>query len=219
VRNAGANALGVNADARGALRVLASNGLKAIVQPGYWSNDSCSFTWSDAHVVRSVTRVARLAATRMFYIADEPDADACPNAPRLIAQRTRLLHKIAPGVPTVLANYRQLAAFRGSADVFALDTYPCSVRRYGGCAYHYITDIAAEADALSIRYFGVIQAFGDPWGFTLPTRKQLRKIFRTWRATKMEGYFVFAWDWPQQYPEYWLKRHKRLIRELAAQAQ
>jgi hypothetical protein len=210
----GVNAFGIAADDYTLLNSLAARGMKAWVHPGWYLNSTCSFTWSDDQVRQVVPKIAGGGAVLTYYIADEPDVTRCPNAPQQLAARSALIHSLAPGSQTMLANWHQLPDFAHAVDTFALDMYPCSVPWYGGCALHYVTDLAAQADSLGLRYYGVVQAFGDAAGFTLPSATQLHDIFNTWRATHMVGYFVFAWDWPQSDPSYWLANHPDLLSQL-----
>jgi hypothetical protein len=212
---AGVNTFGTMADNYPLLDSLAGRGLKAWVNVGWYVNSSCSFTWSDDYVRSVVARIASNPAVWAYYIADEPDVTKCPNAPQQLAERTQLIHSLAPGSQTMIANWHQLSEFAHSADVFALDMYPCSVAWYGGCALHYVSDIAHEADTLGLRYYAVVQAFGDPWGFSLPSPSQLHDVFTAWRSTKMLGYLVFAWDWPSSDSSYWLTKHADVLAQLA----
>ena len=106
----------------------------------------------------------------------------------------------------------QLKRFAGTVDVIGLDHYPCSHRN--GCDYSVIDEQAAVADRLKIRYWGVIQAFGDDW-YRMPTRDELHSQFLFWRATNMEGYLVFAWRWPKKRPDLWLAHRPDLRAQLA----
>jgi hypothetical protein len=73
---------------------------------------------------------------------------------------------------------------------------------------------AAVPDRLGIRYWGVIQAFGDDY-YKLPTPQELHEEFLYWRATRMQGYDVFAWQWPRDRPALWLANHPDLQAQLA----
>jgi hypothetical protein len=127
------------------------------------------------------------------------------------AARSALLHKQVPGIETVIALYQHVSQFAHSADALALDPYPC---QNGHCDYSSITELAAEADRDGVKYYGIVQAFGDPPHYDLPTTAQLHRIFQTWRATNMSGYFVFAWSWPQEDPSLWLENTKPLLGQL-----
>jgi hypothetical protein len=49
----------------------------------------------------------------------------------------------------------------------------------------------------------------------LPTPAELHEEFRDWRATRMEGYVVFAWHWPSGSPSMWLANHPEFQDQLA----
>jgi hypothetical protein len=197
-----------------ALRRIAQAGGRVWVQPGQWDGSTCSLTDSDAVAVRKARAAAATGGVVGFYLADEPDVDACPNAPAVLAARTALLHRAVPGIETVIALYQNAAEFAHSADALALDPYPC---QNGRCDYSSITELASEADRAGVRYYGVVQAFGDPPHYNLPTGAQLHRIFRTWRATHMSGYFVFAWSWPTTNPSLWVENTKPLLSQLRAE--
>jgi hypothetical protein len=211
---AGLDAFKVSADDYALLSTLSSKGLHAWAEPGFYVKSTCSFSWSDAQVRSVLPVIATNPAVAGYYISDEPDVTTCPSAPQQLAARTALIHSLVPGSETVIANWHQLDSFAHSADAFALDMYPCSISWYGGCALHYVSDIAHTADSLGLKYYGVVQGFGDPWGFTMPTADQLHQVFQAWRATNMKGYFVFAWDWPSSDPSYWLINHSDVLAQL-----
>ena len=74
--------------------------------------------------------------------------------------------------------------------------------------------VAAEADRLGVRYWGVIQAWGEDDWYRLPTRSELHNQFVHWRATNMEGYLVFAWHYPDDLPALWLANRPGLQAQL-----
>ena len=96
--------------------------------------------------------------------------------------------------------------------MLGLDHYPCSIEN--GCDYSKIDKQAAEADRLGVRYWGVIQAFGDDW-YKMPTPEELHQQFVHWRATDMEGYLVFAWRSPSTDSSRWLANNPELQSQLA----
>jgi hypothetical protein len=192
---------------------LATRGVKGFVWLGGYSNTSCAFNRSDAWVRSHVAAIADSRAVGAYFIDDEPDAARCPNAPREIRARSRMVKSIDPGPPTFIVTYKiaQLQRLAGTVDVIGLDHYPCTIEH--GCDYAKIGKQAAAADRLGIRYWGVIQAHGDDW-YKLPTRDELHFQFVHWRATKMEGYLVFAWNWPREHRALWLANDPELKRQL-----
>lgn len=196
------------------LRALRRRGLTGVVWLGPYSNDTCSFEHSDAWVRRHVSAVAGSPAIAAYFIDDEPDGVKCPHAPEQFRARSALVKRIDPRPPTLMVTYHvdQLQLFAHTVDVIGLDHYPCSIQH--GCDYSKIVAEAAEADRLGIRYWGVIQAYGDEW-YKLPTPEELHMQFSFWRSTRMEGYLVFAWRWPPGRPGLWLSNHPQLQTELA----
>lgn len=57
---------------------------------------------------------------------------------------------------------------------------------------------------------------GDDW-YRVPTPEELHEQFLRWRASRMEGYFVFAWHWPANDSTLWLANHPELQAQLAVE--
>jgi hypothetical protein len=200
------------------LNQLAARGLKGFIWLGGYSNSRCTFREGDRWVRSHIRKIRRHPAVAAYLIDDEPDAAKCPTAPAQMKARAKLVRSIdrRRGRPTFLVIYRneQLKRFAGTVDVLALDKYPCSHKF--GCVYSKIDRMAAKADRLGIRYWGVIQAHGDDW-YRLPTPEELHQEFVRWRATNMEGYLVFSWAWPPDDPALWLANHPELQQQLAVE--
>ena len=195
---------------------LVSAGIKGFVWLGGYSNSTCSFNYSDDWVRSHVANVAGNPGVAAYFIDDEPDAVACPDAPAQIKARSDLVKSLDPGPPTFIVVYKvdQFKLWAGKVDVLGLDRYPCSIKN--GCDYTKIDAEAAEADRLGVRYWGVIQAHGDDW-YKVPTPDELHQEFVHWRATRMEGYLVFAWAWPSWDSSLWLANHPELQQQLAVE--
>src|SRR5215211_217642 len=195
---------------------LTKRGLEGFVWLGGYSNTTCSFVKSDRWVRTRVAEIAHTHGVGAYFIDDEPDASKCANSPAQIRARSRLVKSIDSRVPTFLVTYHvdQLKLFARTVDVIGLDHYPCS--RKHGCDYSVIDEQAAEADRLGIRYWGVIQAYGDDW-YALPSPDDLHRQFERWRQTEMEGYLVFGWRWPLDQPDLWLERQRQLHSQLAGE--
>jgi hypothetical protein len=193
---------------------LAARGLKGFVWLGGYSNESCAFRESDDWVRDRVRAIAGHPAVAAYLIDDEPLAEECPRAPAQVRARADLVKSIDPGPPTFVVLYRveELASFAGTVDVLAVDRYPCSRRH--GCDFAKIDEAVAELDRLGVRYWGVLQAHGDNW-YQVPSPAQLHEQFVRWRASNMEGYFVFSWRWPDRRPALWLANHPELQAQLA----
>jgi hypothetical protein len=197
---------------------LAERGLKAFIWLGGYSNARCRFREGDSWVRSHVRAIRRHPAVRAYLIDDEPDAARCPGAPAQMKARAKLVRSIdrRRQRPTFIVVYRreQLRRFAGTVDLLALDEYPCS--HEFGCVYSKIDRMAAHADRLGIRYWGVIQAHGDDW-YKLPSPEELHEIFARWRATNMEGYMVFSWAWPPGDRSLWVANHPELQEQLAVE--
>lgn len=195
------------------MRALGARGLKGIVWLGGYSNERCAFNQTDGWVRTHVGAIAGDPAVAGYFIDDEPDAVKCPAAPRQMKARSTLVKSIDPRPPTFLVDYKveQFKLWAGTVDVLGLDHYPCS--RAHGCDYSIIDEQAAEADRLGVRYWGVVQAAGDDY-YKVPTKEELSRQFSHWRATRMEGYLVFAWRWPPRNSSLWLANNPQLQKQL-----
>jgi hypothetical protein len=195
---------------------LAARGLKGFVWLGGYSNTTCKFNYSDDWVRSHVSAVAGNPGVGAYFIDDEPDPVACPNVANQIKARSNLVKSIDPGPPTFMVDYKvdQFWRWAGKTDILGLDHYPCSIK--DGCDFSKIDEQAAEADRLGIRYWGVIQAHGDDW-YKVPTPEELHQEFVHWRATNMEGYLVFSWQFPDDDPALWLANSPELQVQLAVE--
>ena len=68
--------------------------------------------------------------------------------------------------------------------------------------------------ALAFVALAVFPMFGDDY-YKLPTVAELRQQFARWRKTRMEGYLVFSWRYPDDRPDLWLANHPELHAQLA----
>jgi calcineurin-like phosphoesterase family protein len=173
---------------------------RGLVWFGDYHNSSCTWEVSDAELRRDVREMARDPKVFGYFISDEPDPTACPGAPAQHRARTRLIHALSPGKPTVLlvdsnsgrATLKQIPEWAGTADLFALDPYPC----YRGkpCNFDWIDKVIRAADKAGLSYWGVAQAFADStWRW--PTKAEERHMVSQWAASRQSGYMTFAWRW------------------------
>lgn len=195
---------------------LAARGLKGMVWLGDYSNTTCTFNESDDWIRSHVSAIAGNAGVGAYFITDEPDPAKCPNAPHQVKARSDLVKSIDARPPTFMVDYKvdQFKLWAGKTDILGLNHYPCSIEN--GCDYSKIDEQAAEANRLGIRYWGVLQAFGDDW-YKVPTPEELHEQFVHWRGTAMEGYLVFAWRWPRDDSSLWLANHRELQSQLAVE--
>jgi len=173
---------------------------RGLVWLGDYDNSSCTWEVSDAKLRSDVPAMARDAKVFGYFISDEPDPAACPAAPAQHRARTRLIHALSPGKPTVLlvdsnsgrATLKQIPEWEGAADLFALDPYPC----YRGkpCNFAWIDRVIRAADNAGLSYWGVVQAFADStWRW--PTKGEERHMLSQWAASRQSGYMTFSWRW------------------------
>jgi hypothetical protein len=191
-----------------------ADGASAWVQPNIWQG--CGYEYSQSQALTWAKQAVATGAVSGFYVADEPSVSGCSSAPSQIAAWTATLHANFPGIPTIIATYdsTDLTNFAHSADMFALDTYPC---QYGnGCDYSWITSLAAAADKLGVQYVGVAQAFGGNGQFDLPTASQLQRIITTWKATNEVGYVVYAFSAVGMPSSTWLQNDPGLLSTISA---
>jgi chitodextrinase len=185
-------------------------GLKGMVWVGDYDNGTCSWEVSDASLTSTITAAKGDAKVYGWFISDEPNPVACPNAPAQHAARSALIHSIDPGTKTfeVLDSngfsgnltqdaIDQIPQWVGTADFIGLDPYPCLAGK--SCNYTFLKNMIAKADAAGIPYVGVLQAFDSTnigEQFRLPTASELQAMVSIWAASHEAGSAYFAWDWP-----------------------
>jgi hypothetical protein len=202
-----------------------TGGLKGLTWVGDYDNSTCSWQVPDSTITSEVEAHRGDPHIGVWFISDEPDPHACPDAYAQHRARSALIHAADPNARTLIVvdsnsgrqTLDQMAGWEGAADVFGLDPYPC--RQDGPCHYDWIDAVVASADAAELPYWGVVQAFGDPPGgsWRLPTPDEIHEQFVHWRASAMTGYLVFAWRWPDGYSSLWLANHPELQAALRAE--
>jgi hypothetical protein len=176
-------------------------GQRALVWIGNYDQAACSFSRSNSEISRALTGLARDPRVAGYYIADEAD-DAqpafgghCPDVLRQVAARSRLVHRLAPGVFTyeVVAEPSDFAAFAHATDVLGADPYPCRDDLF--CDWATIPRyIAALRAAHVARYWGVLQAFSGA-GWRYPTPAELRTMIGQWERSDWQGEQTFSWNY------------------------
>lgn len=219
------------------------SGLRGLVWVGDYDNLTCTFEESDSQLQSDVTTHMGDSKVGVWFIADEPDPFSCPTAYAQVKNRTALIHSIDSSAKVLVVldsnsaqqSLAQMAGWVGTADIFGLDPYTCW-QGQSSCQYEWIDQVAAEADAVGLPYWGVVQAFGDTssgdwfaaldsngneiWGQArLPTVDELHEEFVHWRATHMQDYLVFAWEWPKDDSALWLANQPDLISQLTTENQ
>ena len=216
--------------------------LKGLVWVGDYDNGTCDWQVSDGTLTARVTEHKDNPKVGAWFISDEPDPFGCPSAYAQHKARVALINGIDPGTPvlTVLdsnsgqASLDQMQTWAANGDVFGMDPYTC-LQGASSCAFEWIDRLAAEADRVGMRYWAMVQAFGEPDGSgpymvyldaaggshsgrpRLPTPAEMHEQFEHWRATRMEGYLAFAWKWPDGSPAVWLANQPALQQQLAVE--
>jgi hypothetical protein len=174
-------------------------GTRGLVWVGDYDNSTCSWELSDAALQRE-TAGGGDAKVAGYFFSDEPDPDACPNAPAQHRARSQLLHRLDPGKLTVMVmdtnsgprTLAQIPSWVGAADYVGIDPYPCY--QHKACDYAWIDTVIAAANRAHLRYWGVVQAFDDDtWRW--PTPAEAQHMLGQWRRSRQSGYMVFAWRW------------------------
>ena len=180
-------------------------GSRGLVWVGDYDNTTCSWEESDAALNSQVTAARGDAKVFGYFISDEPNPYACPNAPAQHKARSDLIHSIDPTKPTVIVldsngftgrntqdALDQMPLWKGTADYIGLDPYPCY--QSSPCDYSWIDKTIQAANAAGLNYWGVIQAFNDS-SWRWPTADELSHMINQWGASKQTGYMTFAWTW------------------------
>jgi hypothetical protein len=177
-------------------------GTRALLWVGDWSNDSCTWQISDADLTRQVRATANDKHVAGYYYSDEPDPVACPDAPAQHMARSKLIRGLAPAKFTVMvassnsdSSPAELPLWRGAATFVGIDPYPCY--RAKPCDFGDVTRMIRAADRAHIRYWGVLQAFGDD-GWRWPTASELTTLTGIWGRSHAEGSMTFSWTWDGQ---------------------
>ena len=181
-------------------------GAQALYWLGDYDNSTCSWQVSDSTVSTTVQRMVGDSKIFGYFISDEPNPYACPNAPAQHKARSDLIHSIDPTKPTVIVldsngftsmgskdAIDQIPLWKGTATYIGLDPYVCYTWSTT-CDYARIDANISAADAAGINYWGVVQAFNDgSWRW--PTADELQHILNQWGASHQSGDMAFAWTW------------------------
>lgn len=190
-------------------------GARALVWVGDYDNSTCSWSVSDAALEQEVASMANDPKVAGYFFSDEPDPFACPQAPAQHRARSRLVHANDPHALTVMvadsnsgnASLTQIPLWAGAADYVGLNPYVCYRSR--ACNFAWLDKIIRAADRARLRYWGVVQAFGDAeWRW--PTPREERRMLARWAASNQRGYMTFAWRWAG----HTLSSHANLLRVL-----
>ena len=176
-------------------------GTRGLVWLGDYDNTTCSWQQSDAEVRGIVQNSVGDPKVAGFFISDEPDPFACPDAPAQHRARTDLIHQLDPSAFVVMVvdsnsgdqTLSQIPLWKGAADYIGLDPYPCYTNK--PCDYGWIDTVVQAADAAGLDYWGVVQAFRDTGNWRWPTADELAHMLGQWSASHESGMMTFAWSW------------------------
>jgi PKD repeat protein len=175
--------------------VPVGSGVAGIVWLGDLDNSTCTFALDDASVTSTVAAHRGDARVFAYYIADEPDASTCANAPALLQARTALVHAADPAARTfsVFSEPATFASFVPTVDIPATDPYPCKPSQ--PCDTTMIPAYAAAMRATgATKWWGVLQGFGSgSWRW--PTGAEMHAMIRQWCGAGWSGAATFAWTW------------------------
>jgi chitodextrinase len=178
------------------------SGTRGLVWLGNYDNSTCQFQVSDAQIQADLAGAAGDSKIAGYFLADEPDPNACPNAPAQIAARSQLVHRTDtdPSHFTLMVmdsnsgsvSLNQVPLWKGVTDYVGLDPYPCYQNQ--PCKFSWIDQIISAANSAGLNYWGIVQAFNDStWRW--PTADELTHMLNQWAASNETGYGVFAWTW------------------------
>jgi Calcineurin-like phosphoesterase len=182
------------------------SGTRGLIWVGDYNNSTCSWEIADSTLTSELQRMIGDAKIFGYFISDEPNPYACPNAPTQHRARSDLIHSIDPAKPTVIVldsngftgmgshdAIDQIPLWKGTATYIGLDPYVC-YSWSSTCDYARIDANIRAANRAHLRYWGVVQAFNDgSWRW--PTASEARHMLRQWSRSRESGYMVFAWRW------------------------
>ena len=194
---------------KSALDSVAALGMQAMVWVGDYDGASCAFTSSDSAIAAAVDAIKGHPAVLGYYVADEPEQalQNCPDLTQQLKARSDLIRLHDPAKPTyvVVSNSAYVPGgtiewypyhyFVGTADILGLDIYPCRQPASSPCDFADIDRAIAAASSQGVpHYYAVIQDFEDST-WRRPSPDELKTEFDHWASSRMEGSFIFSWDW------------------------
>jgi hypothetical protein len=173
--------------------------MQAIVWLGAYNRAAtapCAFERHDDWIKEKVAEVAGHEAIVAYQIADEPDAaiSQCPGTVEAIADRAALVRSLDPAALTYVTISRTGATYERwkAVDVLGVVVYPVSSRGYNETLIPEAIE-ALTTDDVS-EYWAVIQDFGTPDWYVLPSASQLERQFDQWATSAMSGYMIYHWS-------------------------
>jgi hypothetical protein len=213
---AGALSTGFNLADVGTLSALNAlpKGMKGVFWLGNGYNSTCSWRLNDQEVINFVNAIKHNSKfSGIYYISDEPHPARCPDAPKQLAERTRLIHSLDPNGKTFIIVLNsstapsEFAQLKDSADYIGVDPYPCNVNNgSSGCNYRALReriDLALAAGIPSTRIVPVFQSFGQSCTtsnrnyYRLPTVAETEAMLAIWdeKVPVKDRPFDMAYSW------------------------
>ncbi len=178
------------------------HGVKALV----WLGQKCP-TPADLAFKRTVSRLAGKRRVFGYFLSDEPHVADCPHGPAALATRTAYIREVSAGrqLSFIVLEHEDYQSFRPGVtgvSLVGVDSYPCSVN---GCRYSKIPEKVRMARAAGIslsRIVPVYQAFGQEHAadtyYTMPTRRQERRILAAWARVVPNPVMDYTYGWRHQ---------------------
>jgi hypothetical protein len=185
-------------------------GVRALV----WLGQKCP-TPATAAFRKTVRHLAHDRKVFGYFLSDEPHIADCPGGPTALATRTAYIRKLSSGRQRSFIVLNQSSAdwFAGDRDyrsfrpavtgvsLVGVDSYPC---HNGSCDFSKIHGKSrwAKRYIKASHIVPVYQAFGqertsDPY-YSLPTRRQERRILAAWAAEFPHPVMDYTYGWGNQ---------------------
>lgn len=172
-------------------------GIRGVLWLGNGYNSKCSWRLSDAEVVAAVeTARDHPSFSGIYYIADEPHPELCPDAVRAVTDRSALIRRHDPSGRTFMVVKNGAAAqdeflhLRNAADLIGVAPYPCNEgNAESGCdlaALRKRIQTALEVGIEPQRIVPVFQTFGQACTeretkyYRLPSEAETTQMLAVW---------------------------------------
>lgn len=172
-------------------------GIRGVLWLGNGYNSRCNWRLSDAEVITAVEAARdHPAFSGIYYIADEPRPETCPDAVKAVTARSALIRRHDPSGRTFIVVKNGAAApnefrhLRDAADLIGVAPYPCNGRNAEtGCDLGALRKRVQAAFDVGIepqRIVPVFQAFGQSCTeretkyYRLPSEAETLQMLAVW---------------------------------------
>lgn len=172
-------------------------GIRGVLWLGNGYNSKCSWRLGDAEIVAAVEAARdHPAFSGIYYIADEPHPETCPDAVEAMTARSALIRRHDPSGRTFMVVKNGATAqdeflqLRNAADLIGVAPYPCNERNAEtGCdlgALRKRIRAAFDAGIEPQRIVPVFQAFGQACTeqetkyYRLPSEAETSRMLAVW---------------------------------------